>query len=295
MWESWTDFGASHKPRARCRAGAGMIADIDREKTTTTRVALYARVSTLNHGQDPEVQLRELREFCQRRGFTIANEFVDKGICGSREKRPALDKLLTDCRKRLVDAVVVYRYDRFARSLRQLVNALEEFRALGIDFISIHEGVDTSTPNGRLIFGIFASIAEFERELIRDRVRSGLAAAKAKGKRIGRPRVVVDTSRIASLRRQGRSWAEITRETGISKSTAQRTQASSLPKTPYRNPHPKCLIRWLPKMRNLIAHQQLVVGRSHAKKASVQKAILHTMRVNECNGNVTSTDRWPAQ
>ena len=151
------------------------------------RAALYARISTLNHGQDPEVQLRELREFCQRRGFAIAHEFVDKGICGSREQRPALDKLLADCRKRLVDAVVVYRYDRFARSLRQLVNALDEFRSLGIDFISIHEGVDTSTPNGRLIVGIFASIAEFERELIRDRVRSGLAAARAKGKRIGRP------------------------------------------------------------------------------------------------------------
>src|ERR1039457_3060205 len=120
------------------------------------RAALYARISTINHRQDPEVQLGELREFCQRRGFAIAQEYIDKGISGSREKRPALDKLLTDCRKRLVDAVVVYRYDRFARSLRQLVNALEEFRALGIDFISIHEGVDTSTPNGRLVFGIFA-------------------------------------------------------------------------------------------------------------------------------------------
>ena len=205
-----------------------MIADIGREKTKTTRVALYARVSTLNHGQDPEVQLRELREFCQRRGFTIANEFVDKGICGSREKRPAMDKLLSDCRKRLVDAVVVYRYDRFARSLRQLVNALEEFRSLGIDFISIHEGVDTSTPNGRLIFGIFASIAEFERELIRDRVRSGLAAAKAKGKRIGRPRVAVDTSRIASLRRQGRSWAEITRGR-LASARARRRERKSAP------------------------------------------------------------------
>jgi DNA invertase Pin-like site-specific DNA recombinase len=208
-----------------------VIADTRREEMTTIRVALYARVSTL-HGQDPEVQLRELREFCQRRGFGIAYEYVDKGICGSREKRPALDKLLEACRKRLVDAVVVYRYDRFARSLRQLVNALEEFRSLGIDFISIHEGVDTSTPNGRLIFGIFASIAEFERELIRDRVRSGMAAAKAKGKCIGRPRVGVDVRRIASLRHQGRSWAEITRETGISKGTAQRTMATSLPKTP---------------------------------------------------------------
>ena len=202
------------------------------------RAALYARISTLNHGQDPEVQLRELREFCQRRGFAIAHEYVDKGISGSRERRPALDKLLADCRKRLVDAVVVYRYDRFARSLRQLVNSLEEFRALDIEFISLHEGVDTSTPNGRLVFGIFASIAEFERELIRDRVRSGLAAARAKGKRIGRPRVAVDVRRIESLRRQGRSWAEITRETGISKGTAQRAQASSLPKTPVASTSP---------------------------------------------------------
>ena len=131
------------------------------------------------------MQLRELREYCQRRRFAITEEYVDKGISGSREHRPALDKLLADCRKRLVDAVVVYRYDRFARSLRQLVNSLEDFRALGIDFISLHEGVDTSTPNGRLVFGIFASIAEFERELIRDRVRSGIAAARAKGKRLG--------------------------------------------------------------------------------------------------------------
>src|ERR1700751_879259 len=163
------------------------------------RAALYARISTLNHGQDPEVQLRELRDYCQRRGFTITNEYVDKGISGSRERRPALDNLLTNCRKRLVDAVVVYRYDRFARSLCQLVNALEEFRALGIDFISLHEGVDTSTPNGRLVFGIFASISEFERELIRDRVRSGLALAKSHGTRLGRPHVVVDRLRIASL------------------------------------------------------------------------------------------------
>src|ERR1039458_3680746 len=115
------------------------------------RAALYARVSTLNHGQDPEVQLGEIREYCRRRGFTVAHEYVDKGICGSREQRPALDKLLAACRKRLVDAVVVYRYDRFARSLRQLVNALDEFRSLGIEFISLHEGVDTSTPNRRLV------------------------------------------------------------------------------------------------------------------------------------------------
>jgi DNA invertase Pin-like site-specific DNA recombinase len=124
----------------------------------------------------------------------------------------------------------VYRYDRFARSLRHLVNALEEFRVLGIDFVSLHEGVDTSTPNGRLVFGIFASIAEFERELIRDRVRSGLAAARSKGKRLGRPRVVVDAVRIGMLRAQGRSWREITLDTGIAKGTAQRA-VQNLPKS----------------------------------------------------------------
>lgn len=187
----------------------------------TKRVGLYARVSTMN-GQDPEVQLRELREYCQRRGFEIAEEFVDKGISGSRERRPALDRLMVACRKRFVDAVVVYRYDRFARSLRQLVNALEEFRALDIDFISIHEGVDTSTPNGRLVFGIFASIAEFERELIRDRVRSGLVAAKAKGKILGRPRVAANSQQITSLRDSGASWRTISREVGVSVRTVRR-------------------------------------------------------------------------
>src|SRR5438552_4776880 len=184
---------------------------------TTKRVALYARVSTLNHGQDPEVQLRELREFCQRRRFEIAVEYVDKGISGSRERRPALDQLMAICRKRLVDAVVVYRYARFARSLRQLVLALEEFRALGIDFISLHEQVDTTTPNGRLVFGIFASIAEFERELIRGRVRSGMAAAKARGKKIGRPRVAVDSARVKRMRASGKSWSQVCAATGLAR------------------------------------------------------------------------------
>jgi DNA invertase Pin-like site-specific DNA recombinase len=101
---------------------------------------------------------------------------------GAKDRRPKLDELMADAARRRFDCVLVYRYDRYARSLRHLVNALEEFRALGIDFVSLHEGVDTSTPNGRLVFGIFASIAEFERELIRSRVRSGLAAARAKGK-----------------------------------------------------------------------------------------------------------------
>lgn len=184
------------------------------------KVAIYARVSTRKGSQNPDMQLRELRDYCQRRGWEIPSEYVDAGVCGAKEQRPQLDRLLAECHKRRVDAVVVYRYDRFARSLRQLVNALEEFRALGIEFVSLHEGVDTSTPNGRLVFGIFASIAEFERELIRERVRSGLAAARARGKRIGRPRKIVDAAKVAQLRENGASWRAIAARLGVSVGTA---------------------------------------------------------------------------
>ena len=167
------------------------------------------------------MQLRELHEYCDRRAWLIAGEYVDIGVSGSQERRPQLDRLLAESRKRRFDAVVVYRYDRFARSLRQLVNALGEFDALGIQFVSLHEGVDTSTPNGRLVFGIFASIAEFERELIRDRVRSGIAAARARGTRLGRPPRSVDATAVASLREQGRSWRDIGRQLGVSVATAR--------------------------------------------------------------------------
>ena len=205
------------------------------ERQAMKRAAIYARVST-HSGQNPEMQLDEVREFCRRRGWKVLGEYVDEGISGSKEHRPALDRLLSDCRKRLVDAMVVYRYDRFARSLRQLVNALEDFRALGIDFVSLHEGVDTSTLNGRLVFGIFASIAEFERELIRDRVRSGLALAKSRGRQLGRPRIVVDASKVAILRAQGRSWASISTEMSIGKGTAQRACAGLPKNLSHRRP-----------------------------------------------------------
>jgi DNA invertase Pin-like site-specific DNA recombinase len=193
------------------------------------RAAIYARVSTAHNGQSPEMQLTELRGYCQRRGLDVATEYVDVGISGAKDSRPELDKLMAAARRRFVDAVVVYRYDRFARSLRQLVNALCEFDALGIQFVSLHEGVDTSTPNGRLVFGIFASIAEFERELIRSRVRSGLAAAKARGKRLGRPRVNVDAAQIARLRSQGLPWIAIAKALGVGEGTVRRAALTRPP------------------------------------------------------------------
>jgi DNA invertase Pin-like site-specific DNA recombinase len=166
--------------------------------------ALYARVST-RKGQDPMTQLRELRAYCKRRGWQVKGEYVDHGISGAKDSRPALDQLMQDCRKRVVSAVIVYRYDRFARSLAHLVNALSEFDSLGIDFISLHEAVDTTTPNGRLIFGIFASIAGFERDLIVQRIKSGLDLARARGRRLGRKPVLrLSAEQATQLKREHR-------------------------------------------------------------------------------------------
>jgi DNA invertase Pin-like site-specific DNA recombinase len=160
----------------------------------------------------------------------VTQEFTDVAS-GAKDSRPALNRLLIDAKLRKFDTVLVYRYDRFARSLRNLVNALAEFDALGIHFVSLHEGVDTSTPNGRLVFGIFASIAEFERELIRGRVISGLAAARARGKQIGRPKVIVDLRRLLSLRDSGASWPTIAAALGVGVGTAFRAH-QELSKSP---------------------------------------------------------------
>src|SRR5882724_8431723 len=192
------------------------------------RVALYARVSTLN-SQDPEMQLAELREYAGRRGWEIVDEFTDQGVSGCRESRPALNRLMSGACRRRFDAILVWKIDRFGRSLKHLVNALAELAALGVVFISLRDNLDLSTPSGRLMFQIIGAMAEFERALIQERVRAGLRNARAKGRRLGRPRVIVDASRIATLRTQGRSWAQIKTELGVSKGTAQRVFAG-LPK-----------------------------------------------------------------
>ncbi len=178
------------------------------------KAALYARVSTTN-GQDPTMQTRELKEYCERRGWTIADSYVDAGVSGSKDSRPELNRLMADAHRRRFDAVVVWKFDRFARSVSHLLRALETFKALGIEFVSLSEQVDTSTPTGKMVFTVLGAVAELERSLTAERVRAGLRNARAKGKKLGRPRVVVDDSRIAALRRTGASWAEISAQLGI--------------------------------------------------------------------------------
>ena len=186
------------------------------------KIALYARVSTLDKGQDPTMQLRELREYCQRRGWTVTGEFVDVGVSGSKDSRPELNRLMVEANQRKFDTVVVWRFDRFARSVSHLLRALETFRALGIEFVSYSEAIDTSTPVGKMTFTVLGAVAELERSLIIERVRAGVRNARAKGKRLGRPTVNVDRARITSMRSGGASWRVISTELGISLGTLHR-------------------------------------------------------------------------
>jgi DNA invertase Pin-like site-specific DNA recombinase len=191
------------------------------EAIMKTRVALYSRVST-NHGQDPELQLRELREYAASRGWTITEEYTDLGVSGSKSSRPALNRLMTDAHRRKFDGVLVWKLDRFGRSLRHLVNAIAELEALGVAFVSLRDNLDLTTPSGRLMFQIIGAMAEFERSLIQERVKAGLRNAKAKGKKLGRPRVYVDESKIEALRDSGASWREIAIELGLGVGTVHR-------------------------------------------------------------------------
>lgn len=171
------------------------------------------------------MQLREMRELAGRRKWET-EEFVDAGISGAQGKRrPELNRMMNLARRGKCDIVVVYRFDRFARSSQQLILALEEFRTLRIEFVSVHEAIDTSTPMGKFAFAMIAAMAEFERELIAARVRSGMAQARARGKRIGRRRAEPDLEKILSLRALGRTWTEVSEAIGIGQSTLRRLRA----------------------------------------------------------------------
>jgi len=195
------------------------------------KVALYARVSTL-HNQNPEMQLAELREYGDRRGWQIVGEYVDKGVSGAKESRPELNRLMSDAHRRKFDLIAVWKIDRFGRSLKHLVNALADLDSLGVAFVSLRDSIDLSTPSGRLMFQVIGAMAQFELALTQERVRSGLAAARARGVTLGRPRSVVDASRIIALRASGASWREVAERLGIGVGTAVRSFQQAVQK-PY--------------------------------------------------------------
>ena len=183
------------------------------------RIGIYARVSTKD--QSCELQVRDLRAYCAARGFNLVREYVDVGQSGAKDSRPELNKLMDDARKRQFDAIVVWRFDRFARSTKHLLLALEEFRSLGIQFISYQENMDTSSPLGQALFTIVSAVAQLERDLIRERVTAGIRNARANGKKLGRPKSAVDREQILELKGQGHSLRQIAAKLGVGYGTVR--------------------------------------------------------------------------
>jgi DNA invertase Pin-like site-specific DNA recombinase len=184
------------------------------------RAAIYCRCSTFD--QNPEMQLDELRDFARRRGFHVSAEYVDQGVSGARERRPQLDLLMRDSQRRKFDVLLVWKLDRFARSLKHLVNALAEFEALGVAFVSLRDNLDLTTPAGRLMFQVIGAMSEFERALITERVRAGIANAQKRGVRFGRPKVYVSRDRVTALRSEGLSWRMIAKKMKLGVGTIYR-------------------------------------------------------------------------
>ena len=187
------------------------------------RLALYARVST--YDQHPDAQLGPLRAYAARCHSVDVQEYVDHGVSGKRDRRLALDQLMEAVRRREVDAVVVVKLDRLARSTRHLCELAEEFERLGVALVVLDQAIDTTTPSGRLLFAVLAAVASFERDLIVERTRAGLEAAKRRGKKLGRPRKVFDrrlVERAGRLRTAGKSVREIARLIGVSATIAHR-------------------------------------------------------------------------
>lgn len=186
------------------------------------RVGMYSRVST--SGQNPRMQIVELREYCRNRNWEIVEEYVDTGVSGGKDSRPELERLMKDAHRRRFDVVVVWKFDRFARSVSHLLRALEIFRALGIEFVSLSEQIDTSTPTGKMVFTVLGAVAELERSLIGERVRAGLRNAKANGKRLGRPPLrqlsTLEIRRLRGERKRGTSFKKLAQDYGTSVWTA---------------------------------------------------------------------------
>ena len=193
------------------------------------KVAIYVRVSTKD--QSVGMQLNDLERYTKERELNIFKVYEDNGVSGTKETRPALGQLMDDARKRKFNVVLVWRFDRFARSTKHLVNALYEFRNLGIDFISYQENIDTSSPLGEAIFTIISAMSKLERDIIAERVKGGLRKARANGKRLGRPESEVDTDKIVEYKKQGKSIREIAKEMGIHRSKVERTLKLSDSKT----------------------------------------------------------------
>lgn len=180
------------------------------------RVAIYTRVSTGQ--QSPEMQRRELLAYCERRGWENAAEYSDV-MSGGKDSRPALDRMLSDAKRRKFDVIVCWKLDRIGRSLKHLLNLLSELEAVGVALVSYSDSLDLSTPQGRLMFQIIGAMAEFERSLIRERVLCGLRNARARGVVLGRRRVPVDVARVNALRSAGLTWQAVSNELGIPRGT----------------------------------------------------------------------------
>ena len=200
------------------------------------RIGIYARVSTKD--QSCELQVRDLRAYCAARGFDLVREYVDVGQSGAKDSRPELNKLMDDAQKRQFDAIVVWRFDRFARSTKHLLTALEEFRSLGIQFISYQENIDTSSALGQALFTIVSAVAQLERDLIRERVSAGIRNARANGKRLGRPMRTVDPDRILQMRAEGQTLEQIAENLGVGYGTVRARLQNTLAKNPDEK-HPQ--------------------------------------------------------
>jgi DNA invertase Pin-like site-specific DNA recombinase len=167
------------------------------------------------------MQMRDLRAYCAARGFTIIREYIDVGQSGAKDSRPELNELMAGARKRKFDSILVWRFDRFARSTKHLLLALDEFRSLGIQFISYQENIDTSSPLGQALFTIVSAVAQLERDLIRERVSAGIRNARANGKKLGRPRVKANLEEILQLKAEGHSLRKIAAKLGIGDGTVR--------------------------------------------------------------------------